>query len=148
MNIKKTLGMLFIGFFAVILSASQAFAFEGEPSATVTIETKSVAAGVGFTWGEGVLHYQGKDYKFKVKGLSVADVGISSISAVGKVYLLQRLEAFPGTYAAGEASAAVAAGAGAQAMENQHGVIIHLTSTQAGIKFKLAGEGIKIEMVD
>ena len=46
MNIKKTLSMLFIGLFAVILSTSQALAFEGEPSATVTIETTSVAAGV------------------------------------------------------------------------------------------------------
>lgn len=144
---KKTLSMLFIGLFAVILSTSQAFAFEGEPSATLTIESKSVAAGVGFTWGEGVLHYQGKDYKFKLKGLSVVDVGISSISATGKVYLLQRLEAFPGTFVAGEASAAVAAGAGVQSLENQHGVIIHLTSTQAGVKFKLAPEGIHIEFV-
>ncbi|MBL0010808.1 MAG: DUF1134 domain-containing protein [Nitrosomonas sp.] len=148
MNIKKTLSMLFIGLFAVILSTSQALAFEGEPSATVTIETTSVAAGVGFTWGEGVLHYQGKDYKFKLKGLSVVDVGISSISATGKVYLLQRLEAFPGTFVAGEASAAVAAGAGVQSLENQHGVIIHLTSTQAGVKFKLAPEGIHIEFVN
>lgn len=148
MNFRKALNILFfIVLSSVMLNTSQAFASEDKPSATVTIESKSVAVGVGIVWGEGVLHYKGKDYKFKIKGLSVLDVGISSISAVGKVYHLKSLEAFPGTFNAAEASAAMGAGAGVQTMENQRGVVMNLTSTQAGVKLKLAAEGIDVEMV-
>jgi hypothetical protein len=32
------------------------------PEATVKMTGKSVAAGVGFSWGSGVLTYQGKEY--------------------------------------------------------------------------------------
>jgi len=46
-----------------------------------SIETKAVAVGIGYSWGEGVLSFQGKEYPFKIKGLSVVDVGISSMSA-------------------------------------------------------------------
>jgi hypothetical protein len=31
-------------------------------------------------------------------------------------------------------------------MKNQNGVVMQLTSTKAGIKLKLAAEGMKIEM--
>src|SRR5713101_1694623 len=68
---------------------------EDKPSGTVTIESKSVALGVGVTWGDGKLSYQGKTRTFSVKGLSVVDVGVSKVSASGKVFNLNKLEDFP-----------------------------------------------------
>ena len=117
-----------------------------EASGTVTIETKSVAIGIGFSWGDGVLHFQGKDYPFRIKGLSVVDAGVSTISAKGNVYHLVRVEDFPGTFTAVEAGISLGGGAGAQSMENQYGVVMELTSTKAGIKVKLAAEGLKLQM--
>jgi hypothetical protein len=113
---------------------------------TVSIESKAVAVGVGWSWGEGTLTFEGKDYPFKIKGLSVIDVGISSISAQGDVYSLTKVEDFEGTYSAAEAGIAIGGGAGAQTMKNQNGVIIKLTSKKAGLQLKLAPEGLKVEM--
>ena len=123
-----------------------AFAEEEKPSGTVSIETKAVAVGVGFSWGEGVLTFEGKEYPFKIKGLSVIDLGISSISAHGEVYHLKKIADFPGTFSAAEAGIAVGGGAGAQVMKNQNGVVMQLTSKKAGVQLKLAPEGLKVEM--
>lgn len=119
---------------------------DAKPSGTVSIETKAVAVGVGFSWGQGVLTYQGKEYPFKVKGLSVIDVGISSVSAQGEVYSLNKIEDFAGTFSAAEAGIAIGGGAGAQVMKNQNGVVLKLTSRKVGVQLKLAPEGLKIEL--
>ena len=39
-----------------------AFAAEPNPSGTVSISSKSVAIGVGVSWGDGTLTYGGKTY--------------------------------------------------------------------------------------
>jgi len=62
------------------------------PSGTVTIESKSAAVGVGVSWGDGKLRYRGKTYSFSVKGLSVVDLGVSKVSAKGKVFHLDKVE--------------------------------------------------------
>ena len=66
----------------------------------VTIESISAAAGLGFTWGTGVLEYRGQQYPFMVKGFSVVDVGVSQRVARGEVYNLKSAEDFEGTFAA------------------------------------------------
>ncbi len=45
------------------------YAEEKTPDATLTLTQGQVAAGIGWSWGKGVLTYQGKEYPFKVKGL-------------------------------------------------------------------------------
>ena len=60
-----------------------------EVSGTVEIESKAVALGIGFQWGGGTLTmYDGSTHKFKLKGLSVLDVGVSSVTASGEVFKL------------------------------------------------------------
>ena len=128
-------------------SASEVVAEDAQPSATVAIETKAVAVGVGYSWGDGVLSFKGEEYTFKIKGLSVIDVGISSISAQGDVFNLEKVEDFPGTFSAAEAGVAVGGGgAGTQVMKNQNGVVMKVTSKKVGVQLKLAPEGLKVEM--
>lgn len=129
----------------VMLVAMAAGAQE-KPSGTVSIESKSVAVGIGVSWGDGKLTYQGKSYPFTVKGLSVADVGISKVTATGSVYHLKKVADFSGNYTAAAAGAAVGAGKGATAMKNQNGVVMELTSTGTGIRFTLAPEGVEIKL--
>jgi len=117
-----------------------------EPSGKVAIESKSVAVGIGVTWGDGKLMYQGKEHKFSVNGLSVVDVGVSKISTTGNVYHLKKLSDFSGNYAAAEAQAAVGAGKGVMAMRNQNGVVMELTSTATGIQFTLAPKGVEVKL--
>ena len=40
----------------------------------VTIESMSVAAGLGYTWGSGVLEYRGERYPFIVKAFSIVEL--------------------------------------------------------------------------
>ena len=58
-------------FFLVLGFTSDAVPAEKmAPSGTVSIETKSIAAGIGVTWGDGKLSFKGKEYPFTVDGLT------------------------------------------------------------------------------
>jgi hypothetical protein len=92
------------------LSVAMTVGAQDKPSGTVRIESKSIAVGVGVSWGDGKLTYQGKDYVFSVSGLSVVDVGISKVTATGEVFNLKKVEDFSGNYVAAAAGATVAAG--------------------------------------
>jgi hypothetical protein len=116
------------------------------PSGKVSIESKTIAVGVGVSWGDGKLTYQGKDYPFSINGLSVADLGISKATATGNVYNLKKLEDFSGNYVAATAGATVGGGAGAVAMRNQHGVVMELTGTGTGVRLTLAAQGIDVKL--
>jgi hypothetical protein len=121
-----------------------AIAAEPAPSGTVTISSKAVALGVGVSWGDGTLKFGGKDYHFSVDGLSVADLGISSITTSGEVFNLKNVADFSGNFAAGEAGIAIAGGPADQILKNQNGVVIRLHGTQQGARLTLAAQGVKL----
>jgi len=74
-------------FFLMMTPLSITIAAEtATPAAKVTIESNSIAAGIGVSWGDGKLSFKGKDYPFSVDGLSLMDFGISKASAAGEVY--------------------------------------------------------------
>ena len=131
---------------AFLLLSGFAAAQDKKPDATLSMSEGQVAVGIGFSWGKGVLAYQGKEYPFKVNGLSVVDVGITKATSSGKVYNLKKLEDFNGNYTAASAEGTVAGGAGVLKMKNQNGVEIELVSTTQGVNLKLSVEGVKIQL--
>jgi hypothetical protein len=133
---------LFVGAFAATAISGEA----RKPSGRVTVESKSIAVGIGVSWGDGKLTFKGKDYPFTVNGLSVVDFGISRASAVGDVYNLTDVSKFAGTYAAAEAGFTLAGGAGGITMRNSEGVIINLRSTSRGASLTLGPAGLTIAM--
>jgi len=116
------------------------------PIGQVWMESMSIAAGIGVSWGDGKLTYKGKDYRFKVDGLSVAAVGISKISAVGDVYSLNNPSDLAGTYLAVGGGIALAGGVAGLTMKNQKGVLINLRSVQQGVELNLGPQGFSISM--
>ena len=112
-NIKK-IGLLLV-VLVVIAGFTQA-AKEEKPNATLRLSGKSVAAGIGFSWGKGTLVYAGKTYPVKVEGLSVGEVGVTRATAKGDVSNLTKLEDFPGIYAAVAAGATAGGRAGPTVM--------------------------------
>ena len=68
-----------------------------KPDATVKLSEGTVAVGIGWSWGKGVLTYQGKTYPFKVEGLTVGEVGVTKAEATGDVFNLKKLEDFNGS---------------------------------------------------
>jgi hypothetical protein len=61
--------------------------------------------------------------------------------ATGKVYKLTQLSDFAGNYVAAGAGITVAGGGTALYLEDEHGVVIKLLSTEVGLKFKLSADG-------
>ncbi len=119
-----------------------------DTTAKVRIEATSVGLGLGVTWGDGVLEYRGKQYKFSVRGFSVGDVGVAKASAKGEVYNLHKVEDFTGRFVAVIAGLAVGGGASASAMTNQKDVRMVLTATMQGINVSLAQSGLAINLDD
>jgi hypothetical protein len=117
-----------------------------EPSGKVSIDSTSIAVGIGVSWGDGKLNFKGKDYSFSVKGLSLVDWGISKANAVGEVYNLTDVSKFGGDYLAGEAGFALAGGMGGISMRNANGVIMVLRSVSTGAKLQLGPSGLNISM--
>jgi len=113
---------------------------------TVSIESKSIAVGIGVSWGDGVLQYRGRSYAFSVDGLSVLDLGVSKVTAAGNVANLKKLEDFNGNYVQAGAGAVVGGGAGAAVLRNQNGVEITLTATAQGVRFALASSGVNVKL--
>ena len=134
-------------FFIVMALASNAVAAEkAAPSGKLTMESKSIAAGIGITWGDGKLNFQGKEYPFSIDGLTLVDFGISKASAAGEVYNLTDIAKFTGTYVAAEAGITLAGGVGGMVLRNQDGVIIHIRSVSQGAKLQLGTSGLKIKV--
>ncbi len=117
-----------------------------QPSGKVSIESRSIAAGVGVTWGDGKLSFKGKDYPFSIDGLTVVDFGISKASATGDVYNLTDVAKFPGTYVAAEAGFTLAGGVGGMVLRNQDGVVMHVRSTSRGARLQLGTSGLNIKL--
>ena len=114
------------------------------PDATIEFSGGSLAAGIGFTWGRGILTFQGKHYPVSVNGLSIVQVGLSSYSASGAVYHMTQVTDINGIYTAVAAGVAVAGGASALAMKNSKGVVIQMVSTHIGVNFSLSAKGVTI----
>jgi len=119
---------------------------QASTSGKITIESKSIALGVGVSWGDGTLLWRGKKYPFSVEGLSVLDLGVSKVTAHGEVVNLKRLEDFEGNYVAAGAGATVGGGGAVVALKNQNGVEMALIATTQGVKFALAGAGVSIKL--
>ena len=77
-------GLVAVGSLVMVV-AGLAVAQPRKPDATLTLSEGSVAAGVGFSCGNGVLTYKGKTYPVQVEGLSVGEVGVTRATAKGEV---------------------------------------------------------------
>jgi len=136
-----------IALFLVLALATTAVAAEkATPSGKVTIESRSIAAGVGVTWGDGNLNFKGKVYPFSIDGLSLVDWGIAKVSATGDVYNLTDPAKLAGTYVAAEAGLTLAGGLGGMVLRNENGVVLHIRSTSRGARLTLGTNGLKITM--
>jgi len=133
---------------SLLLAVSQVGAQPTEPYPVgeVTLEAKQIAAGIGFSWGDGTLKFKDKSYAFNLKGLNVAAVGISAASAKGDVYNLVNAADFAGVYVAIEAGASVIKGPAGLLLRNAKGVVINLRSVQTGVQLSLGVDGFTINM--
>jgi len=118
----------------------------GPVSGTIDVTAKGAAVGVGYTWGDGVLQFQGKRYAFSVNGVTVADIGFSTVRGHGRVYNLKRVEDFSGTYAAATGEATLVRGLSGQVLRNGNGVEIRVDSATRGARLQGSADGITLTL--
>jgi hypothetical protein len=143
---RMLLSLVMAGILLFVVAAAKAEEGPLYPIGEVTIEAKQLAAGVGYSWGDGVMKFQGKEYHFTVQGLNVAAVGFSKINAVGDVYNLKTAADLAGNYVAVSAGLSLAKGVAGLSMRNDKGVVINLRSAQQGVQLNLGVDGFNLKM--
>ena len=142
----KTVSSFVLFLFVAAFVATAISGESAKPVGRVSISSRSIAAGVGVTWGDGTLTFKGKTYPFSIDGLSLVDWGISRATASGDVYNLTDLSKFAGTYVAAEAGLTLAGGMGGMVLRNGDGVILSLRSTSRGARLQLGTSGMTIRL--
>jgi hypothetical protein len=150
---------IFMSLVATVLTSTVALAAQGAssalpvaegsiPSGYVWLSGGVVAVGIGYSWGHGTL-YNSKDqkeYKFKISGVSVADVGGAGITAEGEVYNLSSPADLGGNYSAVTAGVTIVEGGSVAYLKNDKGVVIKLHSQTGGIRFNLSANGMHVTL--
>jgi hypothetical protein len=151
---------LFLSLFVTVCVFTVAVAAEGGssapspvtegaiPSAYMWLSGGSVAIGIGYVWGNGTLYFSKdqKQYKFKLSGVSVVDVGGAGITAEGEVYNLASPGDLSGNYSAVTAGLTVIEGGSVAYLKNDNGVVIKLHSQTGGLRFNLSANGMHITL--
>ncbi|MEH6569059.1 MAG: hypothetical protein V7709_08295 [Halioglobus sp.] len=122
---------------------------ELEPAGEIELKQYTVAWVGSGTMGGGTLTVDGKEYPFRLAGLGIGGYGASSIDALGTVYNLPNLDAFPGTY--GNARLGMTggdSGGGKLWLRNPDGVVIELKSEMRGLALAGGVDGILIQWDD
>jgi hypothetical protein len=139
--------LMTVAIFVVMASYFVASAADKKPDGTISIEQFSVAFIGSAQFGSGNLNYQGKRYDFKISGLGIGGIGVSTIDADGYVYELKNLADFPGVY--GQARTGITfgtVGKGQLWLENGNGVYLHLKAKRQGLALALGADGMIIQM--
>ena len=146
-NVKKIAVLVLV--MAAMTGFAQAARHQSGPDATLRMSIGGVHLGIGGSSGSGTLTYRGKNYPFRVSGLAIGRVGVTSSSAVGDVFNLRHLQDFNGNYTVGGAGTrGVTLGAGRTGtiMSNQAGVIVRISSTQRGVAVNATGGGLTMQL--
>ena len=102
---------------------------------------------VGVGGGHGVLTFRGRNYPFRVSGISFgATIGASTTQLVGRALNIHSPGEIAGTYSAIGAGGALAGGAGGVQLQNSNGVILQLQGAKVGVELSAAVSGVQIAL--
>jgi hypothetical protein len=102
---------------------------------------------VGAGFGSGVLTYRGRDYPFRVSGLSLGVAAGASVSRLeGWASGISQVSDFAGTYSSVGAGGAFVGGFGGVQIVNEKGVRITLQGPRLGMEFAANLGGIRMSL--
>src|SRR5215831_14881736 len=146
-NVKKIAVLVLV--IGAMAGSTQAAKHYSAPDGTLRMSIGGFHLGIGGSSGSGTLTYRGKNYPFRVSGMAVGRVGVTSSSAVGDVFNMRHLQDFNGNYTVGGAGTrGVTLGAGRTGtiMSNQAGVIVRISSTQRGVAVNATGGSLTMRL--
>ncbi len=118
------------------------------PSATVRIQEWSAAYYASAAGGKGTLYYHGQRHHFTISGLGAGGMGGQKISATGKVYNLNNLSQFSGTYRGVSRGLTLIEGQMHAKLTNGNGVTMYLAAQTEGIASSMGAQAFEVNLTD
>ncbi|MBR1210976.1 hypothetical protein [Bradyrhizobium sp. JYMT SZCCT0180] len=129
----STVRVAAIAVFAIIVSTTSSLA---QASGYVRLKFAKAGLMLGAGGGSGVLSYRGRDYPFRVSGLSLGVTAGGSVNRLeGWASGIKQVGDFAGTYSSIGAGGAFVGGAGGVQLGNEKGVVLALRGPKAGMEF-------------
>src|SRR5213596_2355726 len=140
----------FTGIIILFLAAcaSTTTAPSAPPSASVSIREWSAAYYGQAEAGKGTLYYNGRRHHFTISGGGVGGLGVQKVSATGKVYNLNRLSDFSGTYHGISRGLTLIEGKMHAKLTNQNGVVMYLAGQTEGLAASLGAQAFEVSLTD
>jgi hypothetical protein len=137
-----------IAFLVISGCASMTQAPSTPPSATVRIQEWSAAYYAQAEAGKGTLYYHGGRHHFTISGGGVGGSGAQKVSATGKVYNLNRLSDFSGTYHGISRGLTLIEGKMHAKLTNGNGVTMYLAGQTEGLASSLGAQAFEVNLTD
>ena len=118
------------------------------PSATVSIHEWSAAYYAQAEAGKGTLYYNGGRHHFTSTGGGVGGSGVQKVSATGKVFNLNRLSDFSGTYHGVSRGLTLIEGQMHAKLTNQNGVVMYLAGDTEGLASSLGAQAFEVHLTN
>ena len=118
------------------------------PSATVRIREWSPAYYGSAAAGKGTLYYNGQRHHFTISGIGAGGAGAQKISATGKVYNLNNLSSFSGTYRGISRGLTLIEGQMHAKLQNGNGVTMYLAAQTEGIASSMGAQAFEVNLTD
>ena len=118
------------------------------PSATVRIQEWSAAYYGSAAAGKGTLYYNGQRHHFTISGLGAGGMGGQKISATGKVYNLNNLSSFSGTYRGISQGLTLIEGQMHAKLQNGNGVTMYLAGQTEGVASSMGAQAFEVNLTD
>jgi hypothetical protein len=118
------------------------------PSATVRIREWSAAYYGSAAAGKGTLYYQGQRHRFTISGLGAGGMGAQKITATGKVYNLNNLSSFSGTYRGISRGLTLIEGQMHAKLQNGNGVTMYLAAQTEGVASSMGAQAFQVQLTD
>ena len=118
------------------------------PSATVRIREWSAAYYGSAAAGKGTLYFNGRRHHFTISGLGIGGMGVQQISATGKVYNLNNLSQFSGTYQGISTGLTLIEGKMHAKLTNGSGVVMYLAAETEGIASSMGVRAFEVSLTD
>ena len=128
--------------------ASTTTAPSAPPSATVSIREWSAAYYGSVAGGKGTLYYNGRRHHFTISGLGAGGMGGQKISATGKVYNLNNLSDFSGSYHGVSRGLTLIEGKMHAKLTNGNGVVMYLAGSTEGLASSIGVQAFEVSLTD
>src|SRR5438045_7470204 len=128
--------------------ASTTNAPSAPPSATVSIREWSAAYYGSVAGGKGTLNYNGRRHHFTISGLGAGGMGGQKISATGKVYNLNNLSNFSGTYRGVSRGLTLIEGKLHAKLTNGNGVVMYIAGETEGLASSIGVQAYEVSLTD